>query len=99
MRKIFLFTFLLLATTPGYSQNTDSSGKDSARSIQMRNSYQDSMDRVNMDRNLSNLISVQKEREKKQKQQMYIRIGLGVLFLVVLIVGLTRKRKQKNNNA
>jgi len=97
MRKICLFTFFILTTTLGYSQNNDSLGRDSAGSIQIRNRYQDSLDRANMDRNLSNLISVQKEREKKQKQQAYIRIALGAFFLIVLVVGLTRKRKQKNN--
>jgi hypothetical protein len=102
MRKLFLFTILFFSMAFCYSQNPDSLKRDSVGTdqvqdqIQIRNSYQDSMDRASMDRNLSNLVSMQKERERKEKQQVYIRIALGAFFLIVLIVGLTRKRKQKN---
>ena len=102
MRKFLLFSFLFFTLNFCYAQNTDSLKQDSVTNhvevkTPYKNSYLDSMDQANMNRNLDNFLAMQKERERKQKQQMYIRIGIGVLFLVVLIVGMTRRRKQKNN--
>jgi len=100
MRKIFLYTAFFLSISICYSQKTDSLGKDTlvTNQVQINQGYQDSVDRINMERNLSVFVQMQKERDRKQKQQMYIRIALGVFFLIVLIVGITRKKKQKPNN-
>ena len=98
MQKITFFLFLIFATTTGFSQ-ADSLRKDSTEPVEVRNNYQDSMDRAVMNRNLNVLVEMQKERARKERQQMYIRIAVGIFFLVILVIGLSRKRKQKDNKA
>ena len=47
-----------------------------------------------MERNVSNLLSLQKSlqaREKKEKRNAIVRIGIGIVLLIILIIGLRRK--------
>ena len=51
-----------------------------------------------MERNISNLLSLQKSieaRKTKEKRNAITRIGIGIALLIILIVGLRRKTVKK----
>ncbi len=47
------------------------------------------------DRNVNNIMELQKENRSKQKKAAMVRIAIGVGFLIILIIGLMRRKKAK----
>lgn len=104
MRKILFFSFLILTFLHPHaqdslskSQNTETGNYRTAIDS-MYQAYNDSMIKIESERNIRNLnefMARQNERQQKEKKRMYIRIGLGVFFLVILIIGLRRRSKKQ----
>ena len=62
--------------------------------------FDSAMRNEEMERNISNLLSLQKSietRKTKEKRNAITRIGIGIALLIILIIGLRRKsvKKQK----
>ena len=49
----------------------------------------------NINRNVGDILQLQKEQKAKQKKAAVIRIVIGIVMLVVLIIGLRRKTVKK----
>jgi len=49
----------------------------------------------NFDRNITNILELQKGHRAREKRNAMIRIGIGIAFLIILIIGLRKKRVKK----
>lgn len=47
------------------------------------------------DRNINNILELQKDHRAREKRNAMIRIGIGIAFLIILIIGLRRKTTKK----
>ncbi len=104
MKKLLLALFLFI-TAKGMAQHGDTiknkliPGDSISVKVQTTIPSSDSfMRNEDMERNISNLLSLQKSieaRKTKEKRNAMYRIGIGVAFLIILIIGLRRKTVKK----
>ena len=109
MRKILLIIFIAFNLT-SYSQMNEKLGKKeklfaSDSVIEKLQKLKDSAlkaranlekERINdsNNRNINNLLEVQKKRNATQKRNAIIRVAIGLGLLVILIIGWRRKAKK-----
>ena len=105
MERFILILFLFIAAK-GLAQPSDTIKNTRVEnqlingdSISIKLPPSDSVMRnEDMERNVSNLLSLQKSlraREAREKRNAITRIGIGVALLIILIIGLRRKSVKK----
>ncbi len=97
--KYFLLAFLLFVTQVGTAQDKKlilPPPEQTDTVIKIEPIEDPYMDSASMNRNMNNILALQKERRAKEKKGAIIRIAIGAGFLVLLVIGLMRRRRIKN---
>lgn len=68
-------------------------------SLMLQNSNRISVEDIKRNnRNLDELVVMQRDKEARQKKSLYKKIAIGVAFLLIFIFGVLRSRKKKAIN-